>query len=166
MTDLQGLVARAVEALLPHVPPGAPSLVERTHAALWPYVAVAVAQAPPDTAGQVEAPETRDKRAKPWQYTVRFWEAAPTGAELVAETDPAVMWSTGELPGIVSLCASEMHEGAPIPELSRGAVKERLPQLRNNLGRAGSAVLRVEYAVGGVRYLCQVDVIRLAQTPL
>ena len=154
----QAAVAEVLSALTPALLAEGPLTPERCLAALWPYVQGAL------DAAKIEAPPpeaSRDKRAKPWQYTVRFWRSTPAGPELEAETDPMVMPSTGALPGILQAYGEEMHPGACPPELQADAVKGRLQQLRNNLGRHGASALRIEYKAGLDSYLCQVDVIRL-----
>jgi hypothetical protein len=168
-------VAAAVEAVLRHQP-GATA--EQIHATLWPYVVSACAT---ERALRAEPPiTTPDRRAKRWQYTVRFWRDTEMGPELVAETDPAVMLGTGDLPRIVADLAEQTHEYLP-DDLALEETKKRLPQFRNNLGRASSAVLRIPYTVVEVEtdhtgrpvhqtvnntvasYMVQVDVLRLAE---
>ncbi len=131
------------------------------HAALWPDVCAAVRIYLEESPAPV-APA--DRRTRPWQYVARFWEIAQTGPELVAETDPAVMDGTGQIPGIVISLAAELHECHPnlLPaDLTHEALRERLPQLRVNLGRSPSAALRIPYAISEGSYLCQLDVYRL-----
>lgn len=158
-------IRQAVAAAVPTVENGKGTLAERVHAHLWPYVeAAAVAAAAeglvPETP-EVVAPAPRDRRTRRWQITVRFWMKTPNGPELAAETDPEIIDGTGEIPPKLEAYCMDLHGGVG-PELREDAVKERLPQLRNNLGRQGSAVLRVEY-IGpeGAEWLCQTDVIRL-----
>jgi hypothetical protein len=136
--------------------PDAPTLEERIHARLWTYVTHAVRELNP-SALATEAPK-RDGRSKSWQYVVRFWNISPISNDLVAETDTEIMQGTGSLSAIIAQYAQEMHDGMLPAELSEDAIKEKLPQLRNNLGRQGSAVLRIEYNIGDESYLCQVDV--------
>lgn len=159
-SEIYGHVLPAVRLILSDLnnTPDAPSLEERVHARLWSYVTHAVREADPSVILH-EAPK-RDGRSKAWQYVVRFWAATPIGQELVAESDIEIMQGTGSLPGIVAQYAKDMHDGHLPAELGEDAIKEKLPQLRNNLGRQGSAVLRVEYAVNELDYLCQVDVSR------
>ena len=141
------------------------------HAALWPHVVQAFAEcceaadAPP-----LPVEEPKDRRVRPWQYQARFWLDTENGPELVAETDPDVMDGTGALPMIVRDLAASLHECelSDLPEtLSHEALKEKLPQLRNNLGRAKRSALRIPYVFLGLHeestaaYLCQVDVYRL-----
>jgi hypothetical protein len=167
---LQEAVTQLVEAVLPHVEQGvAGSLADHVHAYLWPFVATGVELAvangvytpPADTP---TPPEVQDKRVKRWRHRFYFWKISPIGHDLIAETDPEIMEGTGTLPDIVERYGLELHGADAFPEeLSIDATKARLPQLRNNLGRQGSAVLRIEYAVGDDRWLCQVDVIRLSE---
>lgn len=157
-------IRQAVAAAVPTVEDGKGTLAERVHAHLWPYVeAAAVAAAAeglvPETP-EVVAPAPRDRRTRRWQITVRFWMQTPNGPELAAETDPQVIDGTGQIPTTVEACGLELY-GTLHPDLSAPLVKKRLPQLRNNLGRQGSAVLRIEYEFMGDAWLCQTDVIRL-----
>lgn len=132
---------------------GATGVDQLVHARLWPYVTHALQEIRPAPAA---TPAKIDGRAKPWTCVVRFWDMA--GPTLIAETDPETVMGTGTLPAIVAAYGAEMHGETP-PELSEEAVKAQLPQLRNNLGRQGSAVLRIEYGNGSA--LCQVDVSKL-----
>lgn len=133
--------------------------LEDVYKQLWPYVTHAVAEVNPSAplTAALNGEPKRDGRAKLWQYVVRFWLREPFDTRLIAETEVEAMQGTGELPAIVARYALEMHEQIP-PELSEEVVKGKLPQLRNNLGRQGSAVLRIEYTVGDDAFLCQVDV--------
>lgn len=140
--------------------PDGPSLEERIHARLWPYVTHAVRELNPSAIAN--EPVKRDGRSKSWQYVLRFWNQTPIGPVMIAETDTEIMSSTGSLPAIVAQYAGEMHEDIAITELSEASIKAKLAQLRNNLGRQGSAVLRVSYEIGDEQYLCQVDVTRPA----
>lgn len=147
--------------------PDGKSIEERVHARLWPYVTHAVVES---HAGAVEImTPRRDKRTKPWRYVVRFWNISPIGQDLIAESEqPEIMQGTGNLPAIVAAYGCDVHspEGSEgnttltfcPPELSEKSVKEKLEQLRNNLARQGSAVLRIPYDVGDESYLCQVDI--------
>jgi len=157
--QVQALVSEAVTLLLPRLPKGHAALSERALASLVPYVTKALEEA--GHAATVTA-EPRDKRSKPWLVTVRFWLHTPIGEELVALDDPTVIYSTGGIPPYVTGLSQEMHGEIP-PELSAASLEERLPQLRNNLGRYGSAVLRVEYAAGGELFKCQIDVVRVEE---
>lgn len=169
MSDLATHVSAAVDAMLSEpgaladVPPD--RLGPAVHAALWPHVHAAVADAL--AARDLPAPAApADRRARPWQYVARFWTA---DGDLVGETDPAVIHGTGELPGIVRALAAELHgdEALFSPEMDPDVLKGKLPQLRNNLGRADSAVLRIPYEIlqpngnRGESFVCQVDVYRL-----
>lgn len=154
--QVQVSVSAIVRDLLHALPEGEAPTPERVLALFWPYVRTAVAEIP----GAAPPPKT-DKRTKPWQYTVRFWLQTEAGPDLQAETDPAVMPSTGEIPSILSDLGIQMHgEETPI-DLSPQALKGRLQQLRNNLGRYGTAALRIEYDIGDESYLAQMDVVRL-----
>lgn len=146
------------------------SLEEHIHTRLWSYVTHAVQEVRPSasSASSAEAPK-KDGRSKAWQCVVRFWivatpgtliPAGSPGVELIAETDPEIIQGTGSLPEIVERYATEMHpDDALFPSaLTTAAIKEKLLQLRNNLGRYNKASLRMEYVVDGVSYLCQVDV--------
>lgn len=158
---------RAAVALLVQEQNGAPftapTLEEHIHSQLWAYVTHAVKEVGPSSAGVI--PARRDGREKTWQYMIRFWYNAPNGAELIAESEePELMQGTGSLPDIIATYGAELHaeqitDGVP-SELSLEAVKAKLPQFRNNLGRQGSAVLRIPYTIGDESYLCQVDVAR------
>jgi hypothetical protein len=159
-------VSAAVEEILSTLSPGDiptnGTLVAAVHARLWPYVAAAVAAAV--AARDLPPSGSSDRRIRPWQYTARFWNL---DGELIAETDPCIMQGTGGLPLIVLGLARELHGGAELqaPMTAEG-VKERLPQLRNNLGRADSATLRMSYTAQGTgltgSFACQIDVYRLA----
>lgn len=163
--NIQDEVNKLVVAVLPDVESGKRTLAQRVQAHLWPYVHAAAEHAvsegvvPKAEKGAV-APEPRDKRVKLWQCVTRFWLQTANGPELMAETDPEVIEGTGTLTTLVPKYGKEMH-GVSVPDLTAKAVKERLPQLRNNLGRQGSAVLRIEHQIGDEQWLCQVDVIRL-----
>lgn len=126
---------------------------------LWAYVTHAMQEVNPSASLiAADSEPKRDGRSKTWQYIIRFWQRTPLGTELIAETDGVeAVQGTGELPAIVARYAQELHEQIP-SELTEEAVKAKLPQLRNNLGRQGSAVLRMEYRAGDDAYLCQVDV--------
>lgn len=161
-------IRSAVELILPELNGKDPSSVEeQVHARLWSYVTHAVRDLNPSALNTAEVPAKRDGRAKPWKYVVRFWEVTPLEKALVAESDEEIMSGTGKLPGIVAQYGRDMHsdEAANVaycpPELSEEAIKEKLPQLRNNLGRQGSAVLRVPYDIGENSFICQVDIISL-----
>lgn len=160
---MQSDVDRLVSAVIPHVEEGKGTLAQRVHAYLWPLVAVATeaaAAAGAVPATEPAAPEPKDRRVRLWQCTVHFWRMTENGPELVAETDPEIIEGTGTLSALVEQYGLDLH-GLSVPELHRDAIKAQLPQLRNNLGRRGSAVLRVEYSLGAESWLCQVDVIRL-----
>ncbi|HEX2239156.1 MAG TPA: hypothetical protein VHJ19_12710 [Gammaproteobacteria bacterium] len=104
-----------------------------------------------------------DRRAKQWGYIARFWSGLKGDPVLEAETEPAVMQGTGQLPTIVADLAEQMHGEIPA-ELTAEAIKARLPQVRNNLGRndSGQTVLRVDYEIaGGDVWRCQVDIARV-----
>jgi hypothetical protein len=134
--------------------PDASSLEERVHARLWTYVTHAVRELDPSSAA--EAP-SRDARSKPWQYVIRFVQVAPTGIQVIAETDPEIMQGTGHLPAIIAKYAEELHEtlpGAGPAELSDEAVKKLIPQMRNNLGRQGTATLRISYLFAAGSFQC------------
>lgn len=162
----QDEVTRLVVSSLPNVAPGKGTLAQRVHAYLWPFVQTAAEHAVdagivPDVEPEAAAPEPRDQRVKLWQCTTRFWMMTANGPELMAETDPEIIEGTGLIPLRLESYGRMMHEEGSVSELSEAALKERLPQLRNNLGRQGSAVLRIEYETGGAAWLCQADVIRL-----
>ena len=163
--SIQDDVTRLVSAVLPNVEPGKGTIAQRVHAYLWPLVAEATEHAaasglvPASDKGE-PAPAPRDQRVKLWQCVTRFWLRTENGPELMAETDPEILEGTGMLPPRLAHYATEMHAGH-VPEMAEDVLKERLPQLRNNLGRQGSAVLRVEYEADGAAWLCQTDVIRL-----
>ena len=125
------------------------------HGKLWPYVTHAVRELNPSAVPTAK----RDGRSKSWQYVVRFWEMTAIGPQQLAVTDVEMMQGTGSLVGIVQGYVMELHEIDTLPsELSEESIKAKLPQLRNNLGRQDSAVLRLEYKLGDDSYLCQVDV--------
>lgn len=164
---------RAASELLMQEISGAQDLEKRIHAAIWPYITHAVRELNPSA---IETPvPKRDARTKMWQVVVRFWNVTPLGNNLMAETEPDIVQSTGSLPGLIAAYAGDMHvaegEQAGIPhELSEESIKEKLPQLRNNLGRQGSGVLRITYTVPALdergaayddEWICQVDVTRL-----
>lgn len=154
MTPLESAVADAVAALRDEL---GPMDARATHAALWPYVRAAVS---PASAGEEAPPAASisDRRKKPWQYTARFWNA---DGELVAETDPEVMLGSGQIPEILAGLAQQLHGIVPL-ELAPEATKARLPQLRNNIGRYGKAVLRISYEHDiGATMLCQLDIYRM-----
>jgi hypothetical protein len=154
MTPLETAVESAVREL---VAQAGPMDAEAVHAALWPYVRAAAAPYAPRPAVPVAA-TPKDRRAKVWQYTVKFWNA---DGELVGETDPERMEGTGGVPGIIEGLAEQLHGFVP-PELHPDATKARLPQLRNNLGRQPRGVLRIPYADGqGQPHICQMDIHRL-----
>lgn len=153
MTPLETAVESAVREL---VAQAGPMDAEAVYAALWPYVRAAAAPYAPRTAPP--SPQTRDRRAKVWQYTVKFWNA---DGELVGETDPERMEGTGGVPTILAGLAEQLHGFVP-PELHPEATKAKLPQLRNNLGRQPRGVLRIPYADGqGQSHICQMDIHRL-----
>lgn len=162
--SFQDEVTKIVTAALPSAGTGKGTPAQRVAAYLWPFIVAAAEHAaaegvvPEDPEGAAPAP--RDSRVKLWQCTTRFWLHSANGPELVAETDPEILEGTGMIPLQLEAYAWDLHEES-VPELSQDSLKERLPQLRNNLGRQGSAVLRVEYEVGGASWLAQVDVIRL-----
>lgn len=159
MTTPQRLVDELVTLLAPHLPDGPVSLAERAHAALWPLVQEAVKKLPAEEKRAL-TPQKSDKRTRLWQYVVRFWLVRPTGPELVAETDPEIMEGTGSLPRVVRAYAQELHGRIPT-DLSDGALRALLPQMRNNLGRSASTSLRVPYTHGDDAFLCQFDITRL-----
>jgi hypothetical protein len=130
------------------------------HGRLWPYVTHAVEEIRNPPSAPADPPK-QDRRSKVWQYIVRFWVVTTSGTELVAETDIETMQGTGKLPGIIEQYATEMHpDDALFPSgLVASDIKEqRLPQLRNNLGRYSKASLRFEYDYDGAAYVCEVDV--------
>ncbi|MCK9513684.1 MAG: hypothetical protein M0R28_21005 [Pigmentiphaga sp.] len=160
-------------ALREHEETGAP-IAEIMHAQLWPRLCGAIETELFLSYSNVPtAPTGKDRRAKPWQYVVRFWMQTPNGPELVGQTDPEIMMGTGEIPTIVTTIAAQLHEDGAPDELKPDAVKALLPQFRNNLGRANTATLRIPYVyadmdegeMGGraVEYLCQIDVYRLPE---
>jgi hypothetical protein len=154
MTRLETAVDEAVRLCVAEHGPMDPAAI---HAALWPLVRAAAAPYAPRAAAPQPA-AARDRRVRRWQYTVRFWNDA---GELVGETDPEQMEGTGAVPQILATLAEQLHEFVP-PELTPEAVKARLPQLRNNLGRGNHATLRISYADGGGRgHACQMDIHRL-----
>lgn len=161
--DENGMTAQDhVSEALRMIPPvaGEGTIAERMAAALWPYIVVAaeaIGASPAET-----VPGAHDKRSKPWQYVVRFWRLDDE-PELIGETEPAIMTSTGQLPKIVTDLAAEMHDGEDIEALSLESIKALLPQFRNNLGRGMTAVLRIPYEADGIAYRCQADVYRLDQ---
>lgn len=129
------------------------------HATLWPYVRRAMSELAPASAAPAAEP-ARDRRVRRWQYVVRFWDGS---GELVAETDPEVMEGTGNVPHILASLAQQLHGFVPW-ELHVEAVKARLPQLRNNLGRMSRATLRIAHADGsGAPFVCLVDIHRLGE---
>lgn len=139
-----------------------PQEAAQVHAALWPYVQAA--------SGSQPAPTPRaDRRARQWQYHARFWAHIDADPLLAGETAPTVTTGTGNLPEIIRALACELHGRDPgdLPaELGLESLRGRLPQLRNNLGRADSSALRVSYALvdgqgAETQYLAQVDVYRL-----
>lgn len=149
-------------------------IAEVVHARLWPLVAASV-EMHTDPA-RPSSPVVRDRRVRSWQYVARFWYQGANGPELVAETDPTIMHGTGQLPEIIRELAAQLHECPPntLPDaLSEEALKEKLPQFRNNLGRANNSALRIQYPFAVLEadpdgghvetYLCQVDVHRLAE---
>lgn len=151
-------VQRAVSALLPDV--GENITAPALHAALYPYVVMAAAEIGAESG--TTAPPKSDRRSKPWQVVIRFWNQGPNGPELGGETDPLVVEGTGELATMIPDLAAQLYGDVPEP-LSEEAVKARLPQLRNNLGRAKSAALRIDFGHLGAepRGTCQADVYRL-----
>jgi hypothetical protein len=71
------------------------------------------------------------------------------------------MEGTGGVPAIIEGLAEQLHGFVPA-ELHPAAVKAKLPQLRNNLGRQPRGVLRISYADGqGQPHICQMDIHRL-----
>jgi hypothetical protein len=162
------------EAQKEHRRSGVPT-VEIIYAYLWPIVQEQVREVYGDAAFACEEPMPKvDKRTRPWQYVIRFWESTETGWEMLAESDPERIDSgTGEIPGLIARYAKEMHDGFLPAELGAEITAHVLPQLRINLGRADTATLRLEYTVpqspkkkGGkppppTRHLCQLDVFRL-----
>lgn len=176
--EIAAYVQSAVALLLPDAARAAARdsrpLDETVQALIWPHVRSAVDALGEPTDG-AESAARSDQRTKPWQYVARFWQHTPNGPELVAETDPEIMHGTGELPAIVQGLASQLHECAAntLPDaLSDDSLRDRLPQLRNNLGRGRAAVLRIEYTFvhlddepplegSAADFLCQVDVYRL-----
>ena len=160
--EIQSLVDAIVEKIQPTLPYSPSPLPNRLLAAFWPYLEHLRNPSPP---GQPFSElERKDQRVKPWQIQIYFWCQTPIGPELVASTDPEVALSTGSILELVPQYASELHEALPDP-LRAEAIKPRLAQLRNNLGRQAGAVLRIPYVLEGVDYLCQVDVMRLAAAP-
>lgn len=159
---IQTGVASAVTEAIPHVPGGDTPLVHRVHAYLYPYVQRAV-----EEAGTGENAQKQDRRIKPWQYVARFWQTVNGEPELIAETDPAIMNGTGEIPDLICNLAAELHEVSAhdLPAEVRVKALETLPQLRNNLGRQGSAVVRLQYAMDvdgeDTDFFLQLDVMRL-----
>lgn len=150
--------------------PDASSVEERIAARIWPHITHAVREIDPSALDN-PTPK-RDARSKPWQYVIRFWHVTELGNDLVAESDAEIMQGTGPLPAIVAKYGREMHSPEPndgvtlfpdhLPaELAEESVKSKLAQLRNNLGRQGSAVLRIPYDIGNDRFICQVDVTSL-----
>jgi hypothetical protein len=131
--------------------PDASNLEERVHARLWTYVTHAVRELDPSSAA--EAP-SRDARSKPWQYVIRFIQVQASGIQVVAETDPEIMQGTGHLPAIIAKYAQEMHDAIPA-ELDEEAVKKLILQMRNNLGRQGTATLRISYRLADGSFQCQ-----------
>lgn len=159
--EIYPLVKRTVELILTDLNnvPDAPSLEERVHARLWSYVTHAVRELNP-SAIESQTPK-RDSRAKPWKYVVRFWNVTELGNNLIAESDEEIMQGTGALKQVIPQYAGDLHEGFIPPELSEESIKSKLTQLRNNLGRQGSAVLRIPYTIGEDNFLCNVDVVSL-----
>jgi hypothetical protein len=136
------------------------TLEATVHARLWPYVTHAVQEIQNPSSAPAPAAQKQDGRSKVWQVVVHFWADGMT----VAATDPEKMQGTGKLPGIIEQYATEMHpDDTTFPSvLVASAIKEqRLPQLRNNLGRYEKAQLRFEYVIEGVNYACVVDVAKL-----
>lgn len=133
------------------------------HGKLLPYVESALQ----GRDGPTPAPAPRDRRAKPWEYVARFWRLDDLGeADLIGETDRSIMYGTGQVPAILARLAGELHGGIP-GELHPAITRRRLPQLRNNLGRAAtSSTLRITYDIEegeqSGRYLCQLDIYRVA----
>jgi hypothetical protein len=143
--------------------PGAGTIAESIHALLWPFVVAAAREfnAPPSET----VPGAEDRRSKPWQLVVRFWRdvgGEDSEPELIGETDPMIITSTGALPKIITDLAAQMHEGEDIDELALNSIKGLLPQFRNNLGRGHSAALRIPYDLQGIPHRCQADVLRLS----
>lgn len=167
-------VAAAVAEILPKIPVDelrrhSPASVVATR--LFAYIETATTTQLTELLGADELPavlDAGDKRAKPWQIQVRFWN----GEDLVGETDPEVIQGTGEIATMVAAVAADLHGTVP-EELTVDAVKAHLPQLRNNLARQRAAVLRIKYEAAdleddpvlagrAVQYQCQVDVFRLS----
>jgi hypothetical protein len=139
-------------------------------ARLYAYIDAATTHLLPDAASEEINPDAgaADKRAKPWQLQIRFWQ----GDELVGETDPEVITGTGQIAEAVATVAADLHGETP-SELGPDAVKKLLPQLRNNLARQAAAVMRIKYTAADIdedpvfagremEYLCQIDVFRLS----
>jgi hypothetical protein len=157
---IQALVSEAAELLSAPQVTGVP-YATALHAAFWPYVSAAAEQVTPaETPPEAVHATPADRRTRLWQVTLRFWATPPAGPELVAETDPAVIEGTGGLPAAVADTAAQLHGEVPAA-LDAEHVRPTLPQLRNNLGRRGAAVLRLPYVWEEQAYLCQVDVVRL-----
>jgi hypothetical protein len=138
-------VRAAIAALLQEAyTPDAATLYNR----LWPYVAQAATEAAAGASVVPEASTPVDKRARVWGYHVSFWEISLLGESLVAETDTEHMLGTGSIPGILTALAAEMH-GCALSELPAPirpeAIRAKIPQLRNNLARQQSAVMRISY---------------------
>lgn len=136
------------------------------HNALWPYVTHAVEEIANPSAPVPDAPKP-DRRSKSWRVVVKFYTLRPEvpgadadGKWLIAETDPEIVQGTGSLPELIEKYAEEMcPDEALFPSpLVAAKLRERIPQLRNNLGRQGSATLRIEYIYEGAAYLCEVSV--------
>lgn len=137
-----------------------PDVEAQVHKALWSYVTHAVDEVLRPSAAVAGAPK-QDRRSKAWQCVIRFCRTTPpSGLDLVAETDPETIQGTGALPQLIEQYAAEMHpDDALFPsELVAASIRERIPQMRNNLGRQGRATLGIEYEYDGCTYLCQVDV--------
>jgi hypothetical protein len=159
--DVYSYIKPAVELIMKELngAPDASSLEERIHSRIWPYVTHAVKELNP-SAIETQTPK-RDSRTKSWKYVIRFWNVTAIGNNLIAESDEEIMQGTGALKQVIPQYAGELHENYIPTELSEDSIKSKLSQLRNNLGRQGSAVLRIPYAVGEENFLCNVDVVSL-----
>jgi hypothetical protein len=135
------------------------------YARLWSYVTHAVRECSPEGA-QLGPPAGKpDGRSKVWSVQLRFSDG--TG-QLTAETEPEPITGTGQLPALVAAYGAEVHADDDVSNVIADAIKahlleavaEKLPQLRNNLGRSkeGKATMRIEYSVGEHDYVCEVAV--------
>lgn len=155
---IQDRVNALVEELLPRV--ASTPAAQRPTAllgVLLPYIREALAD---DTAGAVPA-STGDRRAKTWLCVVRFWRRD----ELLAESEPFTIQGTGTIPQLIRDYAAQVHgcgiDALPA-QLDFAALKDMLPQMRNNLGRYASTTLRVPYVLDG-EHVCQVDVSHISE---